>query len=213
MRRKWNKSEDKFLKESVGKITWKECAGNLNRSVRSVYSRVNTLGLKHPKKFIAKITKEKWLSGEMEGCKKSWYTKGSVPANKGKKQSEFMTPEGITNSAKTRFKKSHNPHNHKPVGHTRVDKDGYTYIKVAEPNVFKLKHRVLWEEAHGPIPRGSIIQFVNGDKSDIRLENLQIISREKQIGQNTIHRYPNEVKQLIKLQHKLTKKINNYAKK
>jgi hypothetical protein len=37
-------------------------------------------------------------------------------------------------------------------------------VKVAEPNVFKLKHRIVWEKANGPIPENHVIAFNNLDK-------------------------------------------------
>ena len=41
-------------------------------------------------------------------------------------------------------------------------------------------HRLLWEEAHGPIPEGMVIDHINGDPNDNRLENLRCVTR----GQN-----------------------------
>lgn len=37
-------------------------------------------------------------------------------------------------------------------------------------------HRLIWEEAHGPIPEGHEIHHVNGDGTDNRLENLVCLS-------------------------------------
>ena len=39
------------------------------------------------------------------------------------------------------------------------------------------KRRELWQEAHGPIPKGWLIHTLNGDKEDIRLENLAAVPR------------------------------------
>lgn len=35
------------------------------------------------------------------------------------------------------------------------------------------EHRVIWEAANGPIPAGMVIDHVNGDRADNRLENLR----------------------------------------
>lgn len=37
-------------------------------------------------------------------------------------------------------------------------------------------HRVVWEEANGPIPAGMFIHHRNGDRHDNRLPNLEIVS-------------------------------------
>lgn len=41
----------------------------------------------------------------------------------------------------------------------------------------KAIHRQIWEQHRGPIPKGWLIYFLNGDKSDVRLENLAAIPR------------------------------------
>ena len=105
------------------------------------------------------------------------FEKGRAPDNKGKKWDEYMSEENQANCRKTTFKKGNTPINHKPVGSERIDsKDGYILVKVAEPNVWEHKHRVLWEKHHGKIPDKHRVIFLNGDRKDIRLENLMMVS-------------------------------------
>lgn len=40
-----------------------------------------------------------------------------------------------------------------------------------------LVHRVLWESVHGPIPNQTHLEFINGDKTDIRIDNLRLRSK------------------------------------
>ena len=101
------------------------------------------------------------------------FKKGQVAPNKGVK----MSPELYAKCAPTMFKKGHVPRNHRPVGSERVSCDGYIEIKVAEPNIWELKHRVVWEAANGPIPDDSVIIFADGDKQNLELGNLLIVDR------------------------------------
>lgn len=39
------------------------------------------------------------------------------------------------------------------------------------------KHREVWQEAHGKIPKGFLVHALNGDKRDTRLENLAAVPR------------------------------------
>ncbi len=64
-----------------------------------------------------------------------------------------------------------------PLGTEKVQNDGYIRVKVAEPSVWVFKHRLLWEEANGPIPEGHMVTFIDGDKSNFHLENLRLSTR------------------------------------
>lgn len=112
------------------------------------------------------------------------FEKGSVPANKGKKWDEFMSPEAQARSRATCYKKGNLPSDTKPIGWERIDRDGYTYVKVcmrpSRTNCndnFVAKHRLLWERAHGPIPPDHVVIFKDGDKQNFALENLQCVPR------------------------------------
>ena len=73
------------------------------------------------------------------------------------------------------FKKGGTPPNTRPIGSEKVNKDGYTRIKVAEPNVWKLKQQYIWEQHNGKIPKGYSIVFANQDRTDFRIENLMLV--------------------------------------
>lgn len=100
------------------------------------------------------------------------FSKGNVPYNKGKK--------GLTSANKTSFTKGSIPPNRKPIGSERTDsKDGYTYVKIQDGKLnknWKLKHVLLWEKYNGPIPKGHKVVFANGNKKDIRIKNLVLVS-------------------------------------
>ena len=97
---------------------------------------------------------------------------GHIPDNKGKK----MPKEVYEKCKKTMFKKGNTPQNHRSVGSERFTKDGYTEIKTAEPNIWQLKQVFLWEQYNGSAPKGHKIIFLDGNKENIVIENLALIS-------------------------------------
>lgn len=194
--RSWSEIEDKILRELYSDTRNVDIAETLGRSKGAIDIRAFNLGLKKSEEMRRK------------NSSKGWFRKGHIPDNKGKRWSEFMSEEGMRNSSKTTFKKGHIPKNHKPVGTEVLEpKDGYVKVKIAEPNKWKLKHRYIWEQHHGKIPRGYNVQFHNKDRTDCRIENLYLISRSEQISNNSIIRYPQEVRTAIKRISKIKKLI------
>lgn len=50
-------------------------------------------------------------------------------------------------------------------------------VKIAEPDKWELKHRLVWQQKYGKIPEGSCLIFLNGNRQDCRIENLMLIKR------------------------------------
>lgn len=139
------------------------------------------------------------------------FAPGCVPANKGKK----MRPEVYAKVSRTMFKKGQSPINHRDVGSERVNVDGYVEVKVAEPNKWRLKHRIVWEREHGEIQKGYNIQFRDGNKQNCSIDNLYIISRSEQMRtQNSMYaRYPQELICAIRARGTLKRQITMYNKR
>lgn len=112
----------------------------------------------------------------------------------------------------TEFKKGQKPHNYRPVGSERITKDGYLERKIADPSKWKAIHHIEWEKVNGPIPPRHKVIFKIPDKLNVSVENLLLVSYEEAMRRNTIHRYPNEIKQAIKTISKLKKTIRNHGK-
>ncbi len=51
-------------------------------------------------------------------------------------------------------------------------KDGYLQIQIDGKSF--LVHRLIYEHVHGPIPDGMVIDHINRDKKDNRIENLRL---------------------------------------
>ena len=124
------------------------------------------------------------------------FEKGQQAWNKGVKG--YMGPNV------TSFKKGHKPANWEPLGTERIDaKDGYIQIKVAErdpytgfPTRYKLKHVYLWEQMHGPVPKGHAVAFRDGKKLNCVPENLMLVTRAELLRLNKYHyiEQPEEIK-------------------
>jgi len=73
----------------------------------------------------------------------------------------------------------HGPKSKHPSGRGYTTKKGYHRLTIWYPetkssrNVFA--HVWIWEQAHGPIPKGYCLHHKNGDKQDNRLENLELV--------------------------------------
>ncbi|MDF2790834.1 MAG: Phage protein [Neobacillus sp.] len=111
------------------------------------------------------------------------FAKGQGAWNKGMKGINF----GGENGKKTQFKKGQVPLNYRPVGSERVNVDGYIEIKVADPYKWRLKHAVIWEETNGPVPNGHCVIFLDGNKLNVSLENMQLITRKQLVRLNQNH--------------------------
>ena len=102
------------------------------------------------------------------------FKKGQVSPTKGKK----MPKEVYEKVKHTMFQKGHVPHNHKEIGSERVNIDGYVEIKVAEPDKWMLKSRYLYEQHHNvKLTRNDVIVFLDGNKLNLDINNLFLISR------------------------------------
>lgn len=191
----WSEERTKRLIELYPEHTNREIAETLGVSESSVMLRAFNLRL--------------FKSADFHRRKReaTQFKKGLIPANKGKKWNEFMSHEGQQNSRKTTFKKGNIPPNHKPVGYERFTKDGYIEVKVKETNIFRLKHRYIWEQHNGPIPKGCNIQFKDGNRLNCSIENLYMISRTDQVANNSIIRYPVNIRTAIRRVSKINKLI------
>ena len=113
------------------------------------------------------------------------FEKGHKTFNKGKKWNEYMSKDGQEKSRKTTFKKGNRHHNYRPVGSERITVDGFIEIKVADPNKWDLKSRVIYQEKYGKIPKGYKIIYLDGNRLNLDINNLRAVSYEEELIMNT----------------------------
>lgn len=179
MGKTWKPHEKQLLIKLYPNIKNIELAAQFGRTEKAIVAIAFKLRLKKTPEFIRKHSK------------KGWYKKGSVPFNKGKKQSEYMSAEMIERTKATRFKKGIIPHNsYNEVGKITVRYDHqripYKYICIALGH-WKLYHRHLWEQVNDKIPTGHCLRFRDGNSLNCKIENLELISRKENRFRNASH--------------------------
>lgn len=169
-KRIFDDTERDFLRKSIPGRAPEETAELFNATFKPTVYREKTVTAAQVRTFSN--------NNKIPNGRDTRFKKGQAAHNKGKS----MPSRG--RMAQTQFKKGNRPHNYKPVGSTRINVDGYTEIKVSDPKKWRCLHCVLWEAAHGPIPRGHVVIFGDGNKQNITLENLILVTRAQLVRMN-----------------------------
>lgn len=74
-----------------------------------------------------------------------------------------------------RFKKGRKSDTELPIG-TKRYRNGYETVKIGNPNQWEFAHKLLWQENKGVIPPKHKVIFKDGNKKNITIENLQMVS-------------------------------------
>lgn len=153
-----------FVKENINGTSYKDMTQlfnlkfNQNLSVSTMKSYIQRCGFKNNRDTTLKkgnIPHNKGKKGVIhEGCQKGWLPKGNIPSQ------------------------------YRPVGSERTDKDGYVWIKVGDPNKWRQKNHLIWESAYGEIPKNHVVIFLDGDKSNLNIDNLKLVTRQELLVMN-----------------------------
>lgn len=158
---------------------WTEEQKNFLRLNYPEHSRKELLELLN-EHFKLNITLNQLISclknNKIQCGRTGYFEKGRAPFNKGLKG---VTTGGV----QTQFKKGHKPKNYLPVGSERIDKDGYVIVKISDEGKWQQrwrhKHKVVWEKANGKIPEGHCLLFLDRNKLNISLDNLELITKSQ----------------------------------
>jgi hypothetical protein len=210
-RRFWTAAEDARLRELYPDLRSDVIAGLLGRTVNAVHNRAQSLGVEKSDGFKASIDACRLRRDSSVGAPFR-FKKGLVPANKGLRRPGY----GPGRMKATQFKRGQRngtaAAHWMPIGSTRF-MEGYILRKVSDvPNVpytvnWKLEHHLVWTAAHGPIPPKHRLRFKNGDKADVRLDNLELVTARQMMARNTVHNLPPELAETIQLLGALTRQI------
>lgn len=209
-RRFWTPAELKMLRECYPHESTKAIARELGASIDRVYAMANYLGLHKTPEYLAGPDACRLRRGDNVG-KAFRFPPGHVPANKGLRRPGWA----VGRMRETQFKKGQWPINKDPdfyvLGALRVNTDGYIDMRISfelGSRGWRGLHLILWEDAHGRIPRGYCLAFKDRDQLNVCLENIELISRGENMRRNTIHRLPPEIKAVKFKIARLTRLIN-----
>jgi len=199
-----------IIRERFPNERTQDLADELGLTYSQLSNRAHSMGLKKSEEF--KQSDKSGRHNLIEKGKKTRFQPGHTPVNKGVKM-----PDHIYDKVKhSMFKKGNRPHNWKADGSIveRNDKTGrsYLYFKVKDSH-WILYHNKIWMDHHGPIPEKHIISFKDGNTLNCDISNLELLSMAENAKRNSIHRFPDDVKEVIRLKAKLTKKIKQNGKK
>ena len=199
----FTKIEDQYLLDNYLTIPACTMSRVLNRSKSSAMQRLRLLGLVVPKETIELFKKQ------------SQFKNGQISYNKGLKQSDYMSAEAIERVKKHQFKVGRTPVNTKHDGMItiRADKNKklYQFIRINQAEWIPL-HRHIWVKENGPIKNGLKLIFKDGNTLNCQLDNLELVTPAELMRRNSLHNYPKQIIQMIKLTSKINKEISNRLK-
>ena len=170
--RPWTEWQMAYLRRHYADERSEDIAQKVGHSVRSIWQKAKQMGLAKSHEFFVRYGRQ---VANTEGSRRNRFTPGMTPANKGRRQTDYMSAESIAASSRTRFKPGNRPHNRREIGTECTHADGYVYLRIESGCV--LKHRHVWEQAHGPVPEGYVVAFRDGNRQNCELDNLLLISR------------------------------------
>jgi hypothetical protein len=213
-RRPWTDRERATLARLYPDTRTNLIACRMRRSIESINGKAALLGLRKSAAYLASPAACRLRRGEHPG-KATQFRKGHVPANKGLRRPGYAPGR----MAETQFRKGERSGVavalYRPIGAERISKEGYLERKINDDlplqRRWRAVHLLIWEAAHGPVPPGHAACFRNGDKADLRLANLEIVSRRELMLRNSVHNLPKPLAEVVQLRGALIRQINRRA--
>lgn len=200
----WTEPQIEELRRRYPHEKTEQIAADIGMTLGRTYRKAIAMGLRKTAEYLASPDAQRLRRGDNVGAAYR-FPKGYVPANKGVKG---VCHEGCK---PTQFKKGNKPHTWKPIGTERYSKQGYLQRKMADTGLTRRDyvpvHHLIWKEAGRDIPKGFHLSFKDGNKANITLENLELVSFADMMKRNTIHNLPPEPKEVLQLKGALNRRI------
>lgn len=158
---KFSEEQIEFLKNFKGEKTLKELATLLKEKYG-----VETININYFRKYLRKLNVDYKYEKYNAGCFKRGFSAWNKEVKTGVKPRRYDKNGDVIWLEK-------------PIGSERVEKKGYTLVKIKVPNTWEYKQRVIWKEIHGEIPTNHVIIFADGNKSNFDIDNLICISKNE----------------------------------
>lgn len=204
----WSDAQLDVLRARYPHEKTESIAVDLGMTARGVYQKAAQLGLKKTQTYMESPDACRLRRGDNVGAAYR-FKPGIQVWNKGMKGLHI-------GGEATQFKKGHLGGRAadvvQPIGAVRISKDGYLQRKINNDLPFQKRwrgvHILVWEEINGPLPAGHAICFKDGNKQNVAIENLELVSRADLMRRNTYHQYGKEIAQVIQLKGQITRQIN-----
>jgi len=179
--------QQELIRKSIGKMSYKSIANTLNEKFHTSFSKLQV------EKYCLyrKLNKRKPQTDDINNFIRSLMPMGchEVTALVNEKFNASFTVTAIRRKMSF-YKIKSGLKDKKPINSERlVIIRGKPYIRVktqclktkrSNPNKnWKLKHRILWEQANGVIPKGYELIFLDGNTLNCTLENLCLITKSE----------------------------------
>lgn len=206
----WTAREVATLRRLYPNHYCRDIARELHCSRERVYVKAAKLGLKKSAAFRKRELAEQGRRLIRVGAAHR-FPKGHMPANAGLRRPGWYAGR----MREAWFKKGHYStrwdREAYVIGALRVNSDGYIDMKVCEAPgalAWRALHVMLWEDEHGPLPAGHCLRFRDGDKLNVELGNLELLTRAENCRRNSIHNLPPVLRDTIQLLGQLKRRIN-----
>lgn len=213
---RWTDAEVQLLRKLYPDEPAIEVAAILNMSVYTVYNKASNLRLRKSPAFYASDKSARIQHAHQNSNMiASRFKPGQLSWNKGMKG--LYTP----GSERGWFKPGQRPHTWLPVGSVRLTADGYLERKVNDlpgNNSVRWKsvNSLVWQAAHGPVPKGHIVVFKPGRRSAelslITLDAVECITRAEHCRRNHPRSKSPELGKLVQLRGAITRQINKRSR-
>lgn len=202
---RWTDDEVAELRRLFPDHTAREISERTGRGVRSIELKAHQLGLRKTSEWIAERARAAMADPSHPARRTQWQT-GNAPYNKGKPH----PARGRT--LETMFQPGHRPHTWMPIGSDRTSKEGYLQRKTADTGCTRRDyvaiHHLVWRMHGRTVPAGYALCFIDGDKRNFDINNLELVDRSELMRRNSVHRLPKEAALAYQLVGCIRRQIN-----